>query len=410
MSQDSLFIVVEGLDGSGKTTVTRELAYFLQASFKGKVKSTFEPHDPSCGGLFIRQILTKKIKNFSQKTLALIFAANRLDHCDREINEWLNKEKNRIIICDRYYLSSLVYQSSEGFYMENVMNLNDKARKPDIIFFLNVSNKVCFERMKIRNEPKGLFEKNLTDSRKKYFSAIEFLRKNRQENIIEIDGNGTIEESLSQMEKAIYDFDHKWKSNQLEIFKNVRVEKLDNFSLNEQIPITIDDIVKKLTLFTNQCIETIEIDLIKLKITNSFDNLKFNELGLIFLDYIKTLGYTLREKLQWTHLNAYKLEYQMPGNILQSGSALLINKSQGYNVILSSIQNLRKMMDFMFVFFSGPSKLVTKYYERDKIKNSNNEEFLFPSVQIVTQKDLEEFTLRRFLKDLSNKKLSTSKM
>ena len=92
----------------------------------------------------------KQITKFSLKTLALAFAANRLNHCDREINPFLSQGENRIVLCDRYYLSSLVYQTNNRISMSEVMGYNNLARKPDIILFLDVSNRVCYERMKKR--------------------------------------------------------------------------------------------------------------------------------------------------------------------------------------------------------------------------------------------------------------------
>jgi dTMP kinase len=211
MQKKSLFIVLEGLDGSGKTSVGQQLVAILDLDNKGGIKSTYEPHNPSCAGVFIRQVLAKEIKVFSPKTLALAFAANRLDHCDREISPWLDTKSGRMIICDRYYLSSLVYQSSPDFPFEAVFDLNNQARKPDIIFFLNVSNQVCYERMKIRNQPEELFEANLSEDREKYFQAIAFLRAKNQDNIIEIDGNGTVEETAAQIITAIYHYAPAWE-------------------------------------------------------------------------------------------------------------------------------------------------------------------------------------------------------
>lgn len=192
MAKSSLFIVIEGLDGSGKTSVARELVRTLEQETDGPVKLTYEPHDPSCAGLFIRQVLTKEIRNDSPRVLALAFAANRLDHCDRDINPWLDGGEGRIVVCDRYYLSSLVYQSDDDFPFGSVMEINRFARKPDVTFFISVSDQVCYERMKVRNQPQELFEENLSHSRKKYGEAIEYLRKTRGERIVEVDGNGSV--------------------------------------------------------------------------------------------------------------------------------------------------------------------------------------------------------------------------
>lgn len=194
-----MFVVIEGLDGSGKTTVAKELAK------SENIKFTYEPNDPSAAGLFIRDILQKKITTFHPRVLAYAFAANRLDHNYRVINPWLEKAGN-IVISDRYYLSSLVYQSSKDFPFERVIELNELARLPDIIFFINVTNETCYQRLNKRNQPLELFEGRLSETRKKYFDAILFLRETRQENIIEIDGNGTVKDTLEQIEKGIQDF------------------------------------------------------------------------------------------------------------------------------------------------------------------------------------------------------------
>jgi len=130
--------------------------------------------------------------------LPLSFAANRLDHCARLINPLL-KEKGNIIISDRYYLSSLVYQSSVDFPFESVMTLNEKATQPHLIFFLNVSNEVCYARMNTRNQAEELFESRLEEHRNKYRQAIDFLKTKKGDTIVEIDGNGTVEQTVKQM-------------------------------------------------------------------------------------------------------------------------------------------------------------------------------------------------------------------
>lgn len=199
MLKESLFIVIEGLDGSGKSSAAKALQKELIKSFPSKVKRSYEPENSSCGGTYIRDVLEKRITQFDPFVLALAYAANRLDHNSRIISPWLENGNQQILICDRYYLSSLVYNSSADFSYEQVMLLNRKARKPDIIFFLNASTDVCKARIKKRNEPEELFEKNINLFRKKYHSAIQFLRSERAENIIEIDANQPLDKVVEDM-------------------------------------------------------------------------------------------------------------------------------------------------------------------------------------------------------------------
>jgi dTMP kinase len=199
----SLFIVIEGLDGSGKSSASKELAKVLDPKGKGIVKLTYEPNNDMCGGLFIREVLTKKIPHDAPSVLPLAYATNRLDHCHRLIRPWLEGD-GHIVISDRYYLSSLVYQSRPDFPFEKIMLYNEYAIKPDVIFFINVDSHVCYERMKTRNQPEELFEANLDESRRTYLDAIDFLRKTHDENIIEIDGSGTISEVAAKIQAVIY--------------------------------------------------------------------------------------------------------------------------------------------------------------------------------------------------------------
>ncbi len=200
--QQSLFIVIEGLDGSGKSTAAKHMIPLLEKEFDACVTLSREPNRNYCGGDYIRDVLEKKIKDFHPRVLPLSFAANRLDHCTRLINPLL-AEAGNIVISDRYYLSSLVYQSSEDFSFTSVMALNEKASRPDVIFFLNVRSEVGYARMGRREQAEELFESRLEEHRAKYLQAIDFLRDTRQDNIVVIDGNGTVEQTVEQMMEVI---------------------------------------------------------------------------------------------------------------------------------------------------------------------------------------------------------------
>lgn len=202
MEKKSHFIVIEGLDGSGKSTASRNLSETLETQFGKKVKQTFEPHDDSVAGQYIRQILMKQILDFHPRVLPLAFATNRLDHCTRVITPWLETSRDHIVLCDRYYLSSLVYQSSVDFDMEAVYQLNEMAIRPDLILFFDVSDEICYQRMAKRNEPRELFERNLSEIRTKYEAAKAFLIE-KGETIIDINASGTPDEVASLLIEAI---------------------------------------------------------------------------------------------------------------------------------------------------------------------------------------------------------------
>lgn len=198
-----LFIALEGLDGSGKTTAAHALAAHLSDAYGADVLLTCEPKTEACGGDFIRNVISRRITTFRSRTLALAFAANRLDHCDRTIEPWLRRPGLPMVISDRYYLSSLVYQQEPDFPFESILRLNELARKPDLIFFLQASHAVCYARMKKRDLPVDLFEENLEETRFRYLEAIDFLRKNHQDRIVVIDADGSPSSVVDAMAAAL---------------------------------------------------------------------------------------------------------------------------------------------------------------------------------------------------------------
>ncbi|MFQ3567621.1 MAG: dTMP kinase [Aggregatilineales bacterium] len=198
---DAFFLVLEGLDGSGKSAIARRLAALLNEALAGRALPTFEPHDDSAAGTFIREVLAKRIPA-TPRTLALAFALNRADHNTRVIGPFLEQGGQRVVVCDRYYLSSLVYQSTETLSMEEVLALNVEARRPDLTLFLDASPQSCYARMGLRGGDRELYEHGLAEQRAKYRRAIALLRA-RGEAIIAIDADPPLIEVLNQAIDAL---------------------------------------------------------------------------------------------------------------------------------------------------------------------------------------------------------------
>lgn len=189
-------IVIEGLDGSGKSTQARRLVDHLDAAGKRALLTC----QPSTGpvGTMIREILAGGHKTATaQSTLALLFAADRLEHIRREVDPALHAGVT--VVADRWYHSSLAYNAdeSEGTFRGNrypdllgVAAFNMYARKPDLTIFISARVEVCAERRKTSGRIADLFDDDVTQRRAwaGYWSAIEYCRKYRAERIVEIDG------------------------------------------------------------------------------------------------------------------------------------------------------------------------------------------------------------------------------
>jgi dTMP kinase len=155
------FIVIEGLDGAGTTTQSRRLAERLRASGR-KVHVTAEPSSGPVGAL-ARLVLAKRIagdvqtgEGFDPAALALLFAADRLDHVASEIAPLLAAGVD--VISDRYTLSSLAYQSITSGDPAWVEAVNAKARAPDLTIFLQVSPRTAVARRFSESNRRELFE------------------------------------------------------------------------------------------------------------------------------------------------------------------------------------------------------------------------------------------------------------
>lgn len=153
----SKLVVLEGLDGAGTTTQARRLADALAATGR-TAHVTREPSDGPIGRL-IRAMLTGGHaipgQAIDQATFGLLFAADRLDHLQREIAPAL--AAGAVVISDRYYHSSLAYQGT-GAERAWITALNQRARRPDLTVFLRVDPEVAAARRHAAGRDEELFE------------------------------------------------------------------------------------------------------------------------------------------------------------------------------------------------------------------------------------------------------------
>jgi len=139
------FIVFEGIDGSGKSEQYRRLVRNLEKK-RYPVVQTKEPTDLPVGKL-IRSILYQE-QQVAEEALALLFAADRVDHTEKKIKPAL--EQGSVVVSDRYVYSSLAYQSGgmkKELSLDWVREINAHALVPDIVVFLDISPEVGQSRL-----------------------------------------------------------------------------------------------------------------------------------------------------------------------------------------------------------------------------------------------------------------------
>lgn len=152
------FVVLEGLDGAGTTTQSDLLAAWLRGRGH-KVHLTAEPSRGPVGAL-IRQILTGRVTGpaggVDPAALALLFAADRLDHLACEVEPRLASGWD--VVSDRYLLSSLAYQGAATGRGRWVEAVNARAPAPDLTVFLEVRPVVALRRRFAVSSERELFE------------------------------------------------------------------------------------------------------------------------------------------------------------------------------------------------------------------------------------------------------------
>lgn len=210
MSAMGKFITIEGVDGSGISTQTALLQKWMadNAEFFGRTYFTKEPTDGPVGGI-IRLALAKRLKTLDEKIMALLFAADRLDHLlcrgDEQQKEGVLAllEKGYHVVSDRYYLSSLAYQSL--FVDLNwLLEINRYALKPDLTILLQVPVDESAQRRNTARIHDELYEREdyLIRIAQNYDAiAREFIAQG--ENIVLINGSRDKEAVFQDIREAV---------------------------------------------------------------------------------------------------------------------------------------------------------------------------------------------------------------
>lgn len=206
---NGLLISVEGVDGSGKSSLCNRLRQQLSA-----LHSTLLTKEPGATelGSSLRNILLHCDYTKDNKAEFLLFAADRAQHFAEIVLPAL--QKNMIVISDRMADSSLVYQGYvKKLPLEILRTINSWAmhnRHPDITFFLDIDEEMVFERMKQRNTQVDIFEEKKEEISQRIAGFRALLSK--QPHVVTLDAKkpleSLVEEAMSYI-NLCYDIHHE---------------------------------------------------------------------------------------------------------------------------------------------------------------------------------------------------------
>ena len=135
-------IVFEGIDGTGKSSQLARLAEYLR-NLELPVRTTREPTNGRYGQQ-IRKLYTDRGSCNQDEELAL-FVADRREHVEQVLGPEL--AAGSIVLCDRYYLSTIAYQGAKGVSQQTVLAANSFAPQPDLALLLQAPPAVGIARI-----------------------------------------------------------------------------------------------------------------------------------------------------------------------------------------------------------------------------------------------------------------------
>lgn len=199
-----MFIVLEGLDGSGKSTQLFNIMEYVKKEYPTKkVLFTREPggHLNNVGEKLRQVLLNNEMDDY---TRALLYAASRYEH-SKVIKKYI--DDGYVVICDRYIYSSLAYQADNLVQMEQILSINNflDLVKPDHVLYYDIEIKTYNKRKAKRQEERELdvlekksdeFFSNVKDRYKIAFDMTDA-------NLTKIDANKSLEEVTSETLRII---------------------------------------------------------------------------------------------------------------------------------------------------------------------------------------------------------------
>ena len=141
-----LFIVLEGIDGSGKDTHLK----FIAKELRELGHTVVETAEPSGGrvGTFLKRYANWNEERLPAESEALLYASDRFDHVKNVIRPALRRDQ--IVISARYYYSSMAYQGAVGVDLDWIREMNRFALKPDLAVLLDILPEYSLHRLKRR--------------------------------------------------------------------------------------------------------------------------------------------------------------------------------------------------------------------------------------------------------------------
>ncbi len=195
-----MFIVIEGIDGAGCETQGKNIVKMLKDRSRLVPTLIKYPDYEKNVGKLIKDFLYQN-KNLSPEQQFLLYSLQFL--MDKEMIT--EKRKNGILIADRYFTTTLCYQTLEGIRLEKALNFASDfgIEKPDLVFYIKVDPDIAIKRKFGEQKEKNRREKDFDFIRKTYIQYESLVKNQVWTKWVEIDGNKSIDEVTKEIYNKI---------------------------------------------------------------------------------------------------------------------------------------------------------------------------------------------------------------
>jgi dTMP kinase len=182
---NGLFIVIEGIDGTGKSTQVKRLGEWFEKQGREVVLSR-EPTDGPWGKKLRESAATGRL---SPQDELQYFLNDRRQHVEEKISPALAAGK--VVILDRYYFSTMAYQGARGFDPQEIRRMNEAfAPVPDLLIILDLDVDTAHQRIGHRGDSTNEFEK-----KESLHKCREIFRSLENEPFVKVvDSSGSLDE------------------------------------------------------------------------------------------------------------------------------------------------------------------------------------------------------------------------
>lgn len=197
---DGFLVAIDGPNGAGKTTLI-EMIKDKMVTEGYDVYITKEPTNTQLG---------KFIRDFSERhfgiSLACLVAADRYEHIESEI--WPELTRGKLVITDRYILSSLILQQMDGVSSNFLLHINSEIIKPDLQIAVYANDEILQNRLKERKILTRFEKGNQSNSEIVYMKKGISELKTRNVCILQIDNTNNL---VDNVEKIVYHIISNWR-------------------------------------------------------------------------------------------------------------------------------------------------------------------------------------------------------